>query len=136
MRRWRWAQVKLRPAQINIEQPPLDSLGLLPKIPWDSEFTQHWRPDLEGARAALTEFADTGVRGYQDRRDRPALPATSRLSPYLASGQLGPRQVWAALHASGAAESNDGFKFLSEIAWREFAYHLLYHFPAHAPAAH
>ncbi len=57
---------------------------------------------------------------------------TSRLSPFLAHGQLGPRQVWAAVHASGAADSNDGYKFLSEIAWREFAYHLLVHFP-HTP---
>jgi deoxyribodipyrimidine photo-lyase len=110
----------------------LDELELLPKIPWDREFPDHWQPDLDGAHQSLNEFLADGVRNYPSRRDRPAVDGTSRLSPYLQCGQLGPRQVWQAVHEAGAAETGDGFKFLSEIAWREFAQHLLYHFP-HTP---
>lgn len=120
---------KIKPRSGQLNSLDLEELSLLPDIPWDSEFSDHWQPDLAGAHDALQGFVDETVSNYQKFRDHPSKPATSRLSPYLASGQLGPRQVWAAMQASGNSDSNDGFKFLSEIAWREFAYHLLYHFP-------
>lgn len=120
----KWAAPETRPASESLE-----SLALLPAMNWADSFTQRWTPTLEGAETALAEFLAGPISGYPDRRDRPAKKGTSRLSPFLAHGQLGPRQVWAAVHASGAADSNDGYKFLSEIAWREFAYHLLVHFP-------
>ncbi|MEJ2534507.1 MAG: deoxyribodipyrimidine photo-lyase [Gammaproteobacteria bacterium] len=123
---------ELSPAGDTPEGVSLESLGLRPEISWDDAFPDHWKPTLSGAREALAEFAEGGVDGYSNHRDLPAEDGTSRLSPFLAWGQLGPRQVWAAVHESGAAESEDGFKFLSEIAWREFAYHLLFHFP-HTP---
>ena len=110
----------------------LEELALLPKLDWADRFPERWDPTLDGAADALSGFLDDRVQRYGDRRDRPALRGTSRLSPYLAHGQLGPRQVWDAVHTSGASDTNGGFKFLSEIAWREFAYHLLVHFP-HTP---
>ena len=115
------------PAGVAIEE-----LGLLPALDWDAGFAERWNPTLEGASEALESFLDGPVERYTSRRDRPALRGTSRLSPFLAHGQLGPRQVWAAAHASGASDTKDGFKYLSEIGWREFAYHLLVHFP-HTP---
>lgn len=110
----------------------LESLGLLPKRDWADGFPDHWDSSLHGASAALERFVEEGLDGYRDRRDRPDVDGTSRLSPYLHFGQLGPRQVWHAVHAAGVADSPDGFKFLSELAWREFAHHLLFHFP-HTP---
>jgi deoxyribodipyrimidine photo-lyase len=110
----------------------VDDLGLLPELDWDAGFSERWNPTLEGASEALDAFLDGPVERYTSRRDRPALRGTSRLSPFLAHGQLGPRQIWAAAHASGASDTKDGFKYLSEIGWREFAYHLLVHFP-HTP---
>jgi deoxyribodipyrimidine photo-lyase len=50
--------------------------------------------------------------------------ATSRLSAHLHFGEISPRQI---LHAVGAHGGGD--KFLSELGWREFSYHLLYAFP-------
>lgn len=110
----------------------LEALELLPSLDWDKGFETRWTPTLDGAEKALAHFLEGPIEGYPERRDRPAKAGTSRLSPFLAHGQLGPRQVWAAVHASGAAEGKDGYKFLSEIAWREFAYHLLRHYP-HTP---
>lgn len=107
----------------------LDELQLLPERDWADAFPERWTPTLDGASAALEQFLEDGVDHYAQRRDCPAEPGTSRLSPYLAHGQLGPRQVWAATHASGAVDRGVGYKFLSEIAWREFGYHLLSHFP-------
>ncbi|WP_224784616.1 cryptochrome/photolyase family protein [Marinihelvus fidelis] len=106
-----------------------EELDLLPKRDWADGFSNRWTPTLNGASDALQAFLDGPVNRYGEQRDIPAEAGTSRLSPYLAHGQLGPRQVWAAVHASGAVDRGVGYKYLSEIAWREFGYHLLVHFP-------
>ncbi len=107
----------------------LDALGLLPERDWDAGFPQRWTPTLDGAGEALEAFLDGPVARYAERRDCPGASGTSRLSPFLAHGQLGPRQVWAAAHSTGAADGKGGYTFLKELAWREFAHHLLVHFP-------
>lgn len=71
---------------------------------------------------------------YPADRDHPDRSGTSRLSPHLHFGELSARQVFhAALAASGARglsrERARQGKFVAELGWREFAYHLLYHFP-------
>ncbi len=111
------------------ETVPLEKLALLPRIAWDQGFTEHWQTRPGSARRVLDSFLDDAVANYKTRRDLPAETGTSGLSPYLHFGQIGPRQVWAATHASGAQDQPGGFTFLSELAWREFACHLLHHFP-------
>jgi deoxyribodipyrimidine photo-lyase len=61
------------------------------------------------------------------------------LSPHLHFGEIGPRQIWAAVQAlstdSGVFPPSKGAAvFLSEVGWREFAHHLLFHFP-HTPGS-
>ena len=107
----------------------LNSLKLLPEIPWDKRFYQYWEPGLKAASQALNEFAQQRARRYKDHRDLPAINGTSRLSPYLHFGQLGPRQVWQALLQTGPIDGPGEYTFLSEIGWREFAHHLIFHFP-------
>ena len=60
---------------------------------------------------------------YAAERDRPAANATSRLSPYLRFGEISPSQVWHAIAGTPAGAARA--KFLSELGWREFAWHLL-----------
>ena len=58
------------------------------------------------------------------------MEGTSGLSPHLHWGEIGPRQVRAAVLAAvkaGRAAPADGAKFLAELGWREFNHHLLYH---------
>ncbi len=112
----------------------VDDLRLLPRLPWADAFPQHWRPGEAGAQAQLAHFVREAVHAYDDERNRPDRPGTSRLSPHLHFGELGPRQVWAAVKALGRERgtfpaSNGARVFLSEIGWREFAHHLLFHFP-------
>lgn len=107
----------------------LQSLELLPDIPWDKSFYQHWSPDLKAAGQTLNEFVQHRARRYKDHRDLPAVNGTSRLSPYLHFGQLGPRQVWQALLQTGSVDGPGEYTFLSEVGWREFAHHLIFHFP-------
>lgn len=113
---------------------PLEALHLLPSKPdWAGGLRAAWQPAEAGAQAALDAFLTGGLAGYADNRDRPDLPSTSRLSPHLACGTLSPRQLWhgavqARLSGQTRASARDEDKFLSEIGWREFSYHLLYHF--------
>ena len=128
------APVKVETDNLKVAANPprsdsLKSLELLPEIPWDKHFYQHWDPSLEAGGKIMNEFARQRARHYKDRRDLPAVDGTSRLSPYLHFGQLGPRQVWQAMSQSGPVDGPGEYTFLSELGWREFAYHLLFHFP-------
>ena len=108
-----------------LDPEPLDSLGLLPRIRWDDGIAGTWEPTRAGAEARLDEFLASGLRHYQSGRHLPAKDRVSRLSPYLHFGQLGPRELVAACRAGGGGAD----AYLRELGWREFAHHLLYHFP-------
>jgi deoxyribodipyrimidine photo-lyase len=131
---------------------PLESLALLPKIAWDAGMRAAWRPGEAGAQAQLAKFAAGAIQQYSEERNRPDHAGTSRLSPHLHFGEVSPRQVWHAARAAaergstgappaaagastGRALPKSGWRssqFLAEIGWREFAHHLLFHFP-HTP---
>jgi deoxyribodipyrimidine photo-lyase len=52
------------------------------------------------------------------------------MSPYLHFGELSPRQIWhAVLEKFIRKPTGGGEPFLRQLLWREFAHHLLYHFP-------
>ncbi|GMV79851.1 MAG: deoxyribodipyrimidine photolyase [Planctomycetota bacterium] len=115
----------------------LDSLGLLPSRDWADGFHAHWTPGAKGARTALKRFTTGILADYPAGRDRPDQAGTSRLSPHLHFGEIGPREVWHAVRASAERTSGGGWvraeeTYLREIGWREFAHHLLFHFP-HTP---
>jgi deoxyribodipyrimidine photo-lyase len=112
----------------------IDSLGLNPRVAWDSGLAESWRPGEDGAAAALRRFCDEAIDAYAESRDRPDRAGTSRLSPFLHFGELSARQALAALRAPGMGASVGCESFLRELGWREFAHHLLYHFP-HTPQA-
>ena len=60
-------------------------------------------------------------------RERPALAGTSRLSPHLHFGEIGPGQIWRAVFEALEAREETRQAYPRQIAWREFAYHLLVH---------
>jgi deoxyribodipyrimidine photo-lyase len=103
---------------------PLASFSLLSKVDWAAGFRSVWQPGEAGAQARVHKFLLTDLAKYATARDIPGQEGTSRLSPHLHWGEISPRQVWHAVARSPHAES-----YLRQLAWREFAYHLLYHFP-------
>ena len=111
----------------------LAELNLLPRNPdWSGGLSEAWIPGENGARVTLDRFISEGFAGYGDSRNRPDLPSTSRLSPYLRFGEVSIRQVWhateAAYHSGQTRASSDDLRiFQSELGWREFSYHLLFH---------
>jgi deoxyribodipyrimidine photo-lyase len=112
----------------------ITDLHLLPDIPWDQGLRATWSVGEEAAHAELETFLNQRLSSYAEDRDRPDRVGTSRLSPYLHCGQLSPRQVMHAVESyttgytqAGLIKGADVYK--RELGWREFAYHLLYHFP-------
>jgi deoxyribodipyrimidine photo-lyase len=115
----------------SLENDTLDDWGLLPTAPdWANSFDADWQPGEEGAQEKLRLFIDEGLANYADGRNLPGAASTSRLSPHLAMGEISPFQVWhATLGLEDRHAPRDVEVFRKEVVWREFAYHLLFHFP-------
>lgn len=116
-----------------INSDKLEDWQLIPSNPnWAQGFSEYWEPGEAGALKKLDYFVEHCLNHYKEERDIPSLAATSRLSPHLHFGEISPRIIWnAILRAKQDPESNhrSADHFLSELGWREFSYHLLYHFP-------
>ncbi|MCP1430001.1 deoxyribodipyrimidine photo-lyase [Microbacterium foliorum] len=112
-----------------VSPPPtsddLDDWDLLPTRPdWAGGLRDTWEPGEPAARARLRSFLHDDIGTYDRARDEPSAGATSLLSPRLRWGELSPFTVWHdAVDAHGAAG------FLSELGWREFAWHTVFHSP-------
>jgi deoxyribodipyrimidine photo-lyase len=79
------------------------------------------------ARERLEAFLAETVRDYASNHDALGADKTSRLSPYIRFGCISPREVETRLpRGKGAGE------FRRQLAWRDFYYHVLHHFPRNA----
>jgi deoxyribodipyrimidine photo-lyase len=114
---------------------PLAELELEPKLKWAEGMRAAWQSGETGAAAQLKRFLANAFADYTDKRNRPDLRGTSRLSPHLHFGEISPRQIWHGLRRSAEGKGITTWRssqFLAEVGWREFAHHLLHHFP-HTP---
>lgn len=134
----------------------LGALELEPRVDWAAGFRAVWQPGEAGARGALGRFREAALRDYSTHRDLPGVSGTSRLSPHLHFGEVSPNQVWSEVASTvsvatgeeplGSVRSAErrgkpsdrheivqraggAEKYLKELLWREFAYHLLFNFP-------
>jgi deoxyribodipyrimidine photo-lyase len=113
------------PPPVAMKSVALDALRLRPAgYDWANDIRATWQPGEAGAHHRLARFAER-MAGYASQRDRPAGGPTSSLSPHLRFGEISPYQVWHAIGDVGAGRA----KFLAEIGWREFAWHLFAHHP-------
>jgi len=109
-------------------------LGLLPGQDRAGGIDKAWRPGENGALVTLQKFLTGPIANYAVDRNRPDMTGTSRLSPHLHFGEVSPRRVWyettKLVRGGGRNDASAGAEsFLRELGWREFAHHLLYHFP-------
>ncbi|KFN40998.1 cryptochrome/photolyase family protein [Arenimonas oryziterrae] len=109
----------------------VDDLGLAPTRDWDTTFWEHWRPGEAGAQELLDVFIDGAARGYKDQRNFPDRTGSSKLSPHLHFGEISPRQILQRLRAENwpVKYEIDINHYISELGWREFSHHLLFHYP-------
>ncbi|MGB5868786.1 MAG: deoxyribodipyrimidine photo-lyase [Albidovulum sp.] len=90
----------------------------------------HLRIGEDAALDRLAGFLAQDLPQYARARDFPARAGTSGLSENLAWGEISARQIWwAALNTGFGAPESGAEKFLSELGWREFAWHLMAHNP-------
>jgi deoxyribodipyrimidine photo-lyase len=118
--------------------PPLPAPEALPKaleegeIPKEDPGLPLPEPGERAARARLHAFLEAKFPRYPLERDRLDGEGGSRLSPYFALGVLSPREAaWEALRRGDEGAR----KWVAELLWRDFSYHLLYHFPEMAQRA-
>lgn len=129
------APKKLTPAKQQPASLALGSLGLLPTIDWAGMMRKTWTPGEAGGSKRLERFIERGLTAYDGERNRPDHEGTSALSPHLHFGEVSPRRVWHAVRAAvggrpaKAITTGGAEAYLRELGWREFASHLLYHFP-------
>lgn len=81
---------------------------------------RYWPTGFPATRLRDFNFSDYGMT-----RDFPYLDGTSRLSPYLRFGLVSVRRVY---EAAASATPEPG-PYVSELAWREFWYHIMHYFP-------
>jgi deoxyribodipyrimidine photo-lyase len=131
------ARITTNPQSNGLISDTLDNWRLEPVKPdWAGGLRKSWTPGEAGARARTDKFLTEGLPGYANLRDRPDLSHTSRLSPHLRFGEISPFQLWHAARLSITSPRGDKRpdvtdleKFLTELGWREFSYHMLHHNP-------
>ncbi|WP_045104839.1 cryptochrome/photolyase family protein [Legionella hackeliae] len=121
------------PQKLELHSDVLDDWNLLPKKPnWAFNFSNYWQPGEKGAQEKLKHFIQNKLKRYKTHRDVPIEDATSKLSPHLHFGEISPWEIVRNLELIKVEEQSNLNAidcFLSELGWREFSYHLLYHFP-------
>jgi deoxyribodipyrimidine photo-lyase len=117
----------------SINSLELNDLNLLPKKPdWSGGLKESWKPGEPEALNKLKTFLQNHIDNYKHDRDFMDQVGTSRLSPHLHFGEISPRYIWTACKELLTFQNENIesiHSFLSEIGWREFSYHLLYHVP-------
>ena len=118
-----------------IALPTAKDLGFV----WDNPLMLE--PGEQAAQSRLEEFCGAAINAYQEQRNFPANPGTSRLSAALKFGVIGVRSVWAAtvtaLEQSRSDETQASIQtWRQELAWREFYQHVMYFFPELAEGAY
>ena len=99
--------------------------GLLPRDrDWADGLRETWEPGEPAARRRLRHVLPDDIDDYGKARDHPAAGATSLMSPRLRWGEVSPHTIW-----HEAVDAGGGERFLSELGWREFAWHTLFHAP-------
>ncbi len=101
---------------------------ILPKKKWYQKFEKYWKTGEFEANKKINEFINKEIFSYDKNRDYPSINGTSKISPHLAFGEISSREIFNKYFLIN--KKNIGTrKFINEIGWREFAYHLINHFP-------
>ncbi|WP_301107525.1 deoxyribodipyrimidine photo-lyase [Sporosarcina sp.] len=121
---------ELIPSLVQLDSLDEDQWNLLPDRDWPKKFAKHWQPGEDAAIKVWQLFEKKGLSSYKEGRDLPAEPFVSRLSPYLAAGNISVRSLWyETLTAAEKVGDEQTEAFLRQLAWRDFAHYQLLYFP-------
>ncbi|MDF1810247.1 MAG: deoxyribodipyrimidine photo-lyase [Phycisphaerales bacterium] len=124
------APLKLHSPDQRFTQLSVEQLILGSNPEWASGMNRRWSPGENGAFNSFRQFQDLYLEGYHEDRDQLADQGWSALSAPLHFGELSVRRVWHTLTQQANWEQDPGrYSFLRQLGWRDFAAHLLNHFP-------
>ncbi|MHC5112073.1 MAG: cryptochrome/photolyase family protein [Planctomycetota bacterium] len=109
----------------------INPIDIQPRHRWTDKLAEHWQTGEQAAMNRLETFFPA-VGAYAKQRDIPSDPGTSRLAPHLHFGEISPVTVIDRLRRSWkdpVAAHENSTAFVRQLAWREFARHLLVSFP-------
>ncbi|MDY5785780.1 deoxyribodipyrimidine photo-lyase [Corynebacterium sp.] len=99
---------------------------------WTHTLARHNTPGEDAALVRFHAFLDGCVNGERYDNNDLTPGATSGLSAHLRFGEISPRYIWAQCVAAcdtHPSASDSIWAFLRQLAWRDFAWHRLYHPP-------
>jgi len=111
------------PKNLHAESLDIQDLNLLPHKNWVLDIDHYFEVGEKGALKKFHEFKKQRVKDYKVDRDFPYIDGTSMLSAHLHFGEISPHQIYHELND----KTEEAYK--RQLVWREFAHHLLYHFP-------
>lgn len=93
----------------------------LPNHPDIAHFMSHEFHAFFGYDFGISRLRDFDFTKYVETRNFPWMDGSTRLSPYIRFGVFSIREILEAVETSQT--------LVSELAWREFWYHIAHHFP-------
>ena len=121
-------KIKIRKKKINFLGESINLESILPKKKWYLNFKKFWNPSEETALENTKYFVKNFLSNYGENRDIPSIEGTSKISPYLAFGQIHIETIWEECQKIGI--KNNGYrKYINELGWREFSHSLINYFP-------
>lgn len=124
------APQSLTPPERHTASLDLDDLRLLPKISWYGQMEMAWTPGEAGATKRFKSFLADRIEDYAEDRNRLDIPGWSAMSPHIHFGEISVRRMWYTITQDSYWQRNKSKEhYMREIGWREFAQHLINHFP-------
>ncbi|RYG46598.1 deoxyribodipyrimidine photo-lyase [bacterium] len=126
-----WQKAFRYAERLGVHEPDLTRLLPLESGGWRGLPTLGFAPNEgafkpgEAAASARLDSFTRRLRAYEVARNFPAEDGTSLLSVDLRFGTVSPRACFRAALEGGIA----GEKWLSELVWRDYYQHVLFHFP-------
>jgi len=121
-------KMNIKKKKTNFLDNTIDLESILPKKKWHLNFEKFWNPSEEAALENTEFFIKNNLSSYGKNRDIPSIEGTSKISPYLAFGQIHVETIWE--ECQKIRIKNDGYrKYINELGWREFSHSLINYFP-------
>jgi deoxyribodipyrimidine photo-lyase len=121
-------KIKIKEKKINFLSDTKNLDSLLSKKKWHSNFEKFWNPSEETALENIKYFIENSMSNYGENRDIPNIDGTSKMSPFLAFGQIHVETIWE--ECQKVKIKNSGYrKYINELGWREFSHSLINYFP-------
>ena len=121
-------KIKIKEKKINFLSDTKNLDSLLSKKKWHSNFEKFWNPSEETALENIKYFIENSMSNYGENRDIPNIDGTSKMSPFLAFGQIHVETIWE--ECQKVKIKNNGYrKYINELGWREFSHSLINYFP-------